>query len=128
MAYLNNIYGNAAYTGFIAGTLEGRQITSTTSANYDALKTSALAFAEAVDSTIVFDALVSTGSNITQLAQTTNTISANEQWRAGLLHDLCMGLLSGRSVPSSLLEADWAGEAAAIFTAWTNLVAGLVTP
>ncbi len=127
MAYLNNIYGNAAYCGFIAGSQQGRQAQSAVATDYAALKAAALAFAAEVDATIVFDALVSTGAGITQLAITTNTIAANEQWRAGLLHDLCQAASAGNYDPNKL-AAGYAQTAAAIFAQWTELVAGLVTP
>ncbi len=127
MAYLNNIYGNAAYTGFIKGATDGRQAKSAVATDYAALKAAALAFAVEVDSLITFDALVSTGAGITQLAITTNTIAANEQWRAGLLHDLCAGNISG-TFPTSVTATDYAQVANAIFAQWTELVAGLVTP
>ncbi len=127
MAYLNNIYGNAAYTGFIAGSQAGRQAISAVAADYLALKTAAQQFAIEVDALIVFDALVTTGAGITQLAITTNTIAANEQWRAGLLHDLCAAYTSGNYDPTKL-AAGYAVAAAAIFAQWTELVAGLVTP
>lgn len=127
MAYLNNIYGNAAYTGFIKGALSGRQITSPTAADYLTLKTAALAFAVEVDSKIAFDALVTTGSAITQLAITTNVIAANEQWRAGLLHDLCAAVIDDRYTLDAV-SADYNTLASAVFAAWTELVAGLVTP
>ncbi len=127
MAYLNNIYGNAAYTGFCKGALEGRKPISAVALDYAALKAAALAFAAEVDALITFDALVSTGAGITQLAITTNTIAANEQWRAGLLHDLCAANVGG-SFPTSATATDYAQIAAAIFAQWTELVAGLVTP
>ncbi len=126
MAYLNNIYGNAAYVGCLEGMLNGRQNNSA-STSYTLLKAAALQFAAEVDALITFDALVSTGSGITQLAITTNTIAANEQWRAGLLQALCAAEMSSRyseSADTSIYNS----AAAAIFAAWTALVAGLVTP
>lgn len=127
MAYLNNIYGNAAYAGFIRGAIDGRGTRGMSSANLTALKAAALAFAAQVDAGIPFDALVTTGASITQLAITTNTIAANEQWRAGLLEDLCYGEISERFSFDSV-QANWADEATSIVAAWTALVAGLVTP
>ncbi len=127
MAYLNNIYGNAAYTGFIKGAMTGRKPSSTTATDYLSLKTAALAFAAQVDSLIVFDGLVSTNAGITQLAITTNTIAANEQWRAGLLHDLCAAALGG-SYTNDSVQADYTGLAAAIFACWTEMILGLTTP
>lgn len=126
MAYLNNIYGNAAYCGFIKGNLTGRKSTSSVATDYLALKTAALAFAVAVDALIVFDALVSTGAGITQLAITTNTIAANEQWRAGLLKDICAAQMSGSYTQG--IGASYTADAAAIFAIWTEMILGLTTP
>lgn len=126
MAVNNNIYLNAAYAGFIRGALDGRG-TGLTAANLTALKTAAQAFAAQVDAGIAFDALVTTGASNTQLAITTNTIAANEQWRAGLLEDLCYAEISGRFSFDSV-QANWSDEATKITTAWTALVAGLTTP
>ncbi len=127
MAYLNNIYGNAAYVGFIRGNLTGRKSTNTTATSYLNLKTAALAFAAQVDSLIVFDALVSTGAGITQLAITTNTIAANEQFRAGLLQEICAAQMSG-AYTNDATQADYTNDAAAIFAIWTEMILGLTTP
>lgn len=127
MAYLNNIYGNAAYCGFIKGNLTGRKSTSTTATDYLTLKTAALAFAAQVDSLIVFDALVSTNAGITQLAITTNTIAANEQWRAGILKDICAAQMSG-AFSFDATQADYTKDAAAVFAIWTEMILGLTTP
>lgn len=126
MAVNNNIYLNAAYCGFVRGALDGRGV-GLSAANLTALKAAAQAFAAQVDAGIAFDALVTTGASNTQLAITTNTIAANEQWRAGLLEDLCYGQISGRFSFDSV-QANWADEATAIVAAWTALVAGLTTP
>ena len=126
MAYLNNIYGNAAYIGFYTGFFSGRSPVSATATDYLPQKTAALALAVAVDALIVFDALVSTGAGITQLAITTNTIAANEQWRAGLLKQICFAVASGRA-PLSTLAAP-AVLAAAVFAIWTEGLLGLTTP
>lgn len=126
MAYLNNIYGNAAFVGTFAGYHAGRSATSATAANYANQVTAALKVAVAVDALIVFDALVSTGAGITQLAITTNTIAANEQWRAGLLQALAFAFAEGRS-PLAAASAS-STVAAAIFAAWTQGIASLVTP
>lgn len=127
MAVNNNIYLNAAYNGFIRGALDGRGCRGLSAGSLTSLKNAAAAFAAQVDAGIAFDALVSTGASNTQLAITTNTIAANEQWRAGLLEDLCYGEISGRFSFDSV-QANWADEASAIVAAWTALVAGLVTP
>lgn len=126
MAYLNNIYGNAAFVGFYAGFFSGRSPTSATATDYLPQKTAALTLSVAVDALIAFDALVTTGSNITQLAITTNTIAANEQFRAGLLQQLCFAATEGRA-PSSTLAAS-SKLANAVFAAWTEGLLGLTTP
>ncbi len=130
MAYLNNIYGNAAYTGFYCGqaAAAGSGIHDTTAADYLILKTTSLTLAVAVDALITFDALVTTGSAITQLAITTNTIAANEQWRAGLLHSLCFGAVQGRVFTAAGATAGATALAAGIFAAWTEGLVGLVVP
>lgn len=123
MAYNNNIYGNAAFCGFIEGALAGRANQVATAG----LLAAATQFAIEVDALIVFDATVTTGSAITQLAITTNTIAANEQWKAGLLQALCAAEMNGRyseSADTTLYNT----AAADIFAAWTTLKAGLVTP
>lgn len=125
--YLNNIYGNAAFTGALGGIMQGRPAVSPTATDYAAPVNEANAFASQLDSLIVFDALVSTGAGITQLAITTNTIAANEQWRAGLLHDLSQAAFAGRS-PTSTTNTDYAAVAAAVKACWTQGLAQLVTP
>jgi hypothetical protein len=127
MAYLNNIYGNAAYTGALGGMLSGRAISSAVAADYVAMRAAAVAAAVAVDALIAFDALVSTAMGITQLAITTNTIAANEQWRAGLLHDICRSVWTGR-LPTAAEATAATGMATAIFTLWTAALADLVVP
>lgn len=137
MALLNNIYYNAAYIGFIEGAIEGRGIypninaagadISAIAGTYLTLTQAAQAFATEVDSLIPFDALVSTGASNTQLAVTTNTIAANEQWRAGLLRSICRAALAGR-YGLDAVAVDYAGLAAACKAAWTEGLLLLVTP
>lgn len=127
MAYNNNIYGNAAFTGALAGLLSGRGGGSSTAADYAKVCNAAAAIASEVDSLIPFDALVTTGAAITQLAITTNTIAANEQWRAGLLQQLAKSQLEGRYSEDST-AADYAQVAAQIVAAWTQGLTKLVTP
>lgn len=128
MALANDIYYNAAYCGFIKGALSGRAQTSTTAADYLDLTQAAAAFATEVDSLIAEDALVTTGGGTpTQLAITTNTIAANEQWRAGLLQAICEGLIGGR-YPASEVAADYAAIAAQVKAIWTEGLLLLVTP
>lgn len=127
MAYNNNIYGNAAFTGALSGLLSGRGGGSSTATDYAKVCNAAAAVAAEIDSLIPYDALVSTGASNTQLAQTTNTISANEQWRAGLLQSLTESQLSGRYTEDST-SADYAQVAAQIVAAWTEGLTKLVTP
>ena len=128
MANNNNIYYNAAYCGFIQGALQGRNPTSSTATDYLDLTQAAQAFAQRVDSLIAESALVSTGGgDPTQLAITTNTIAANEQWRAGLLQAVCAGIIAGR-YPVSETSADYATPAAAAKACWTEALLLLVTP
>lgn len=127
MAIQNNIYYNAAYVGFLEGSLEGRPQTSSTATDYLALTQSAQAYALQVDSLIAFDALVTTGASNTQLAITTNTIAANEQWRAGLLQALARAQIAGRFRLDSV-QADWAALAAIVKAQWTEALLLLVTP
>lgn len=128
MAYLNNIYGNAAFVGCFAGMLHGKNIKLATSASYDLASAAAIQQAIDVDALIVFDALVSTGAGITQLAITTNTIAANEQWRAGLLQALCYATHAGKYTENATVAGGQTVLAAAIFAAWTSGIARLVTP
>ena len=128
MAYLNNIYGNACYTGFLAGMLAGRNITNATAASYLGICTAAKALAVDVDALIAFDALVTTGAGITQLAITTNTIAADEQWRAGMLHDICMATSWGQFQDDAAVAGAQTTRAAAIHAAWVEGLTLLVTP
>lgn len=127
MAILNNIYYNAAFSGAMEGILANRAFTSSTAANYATAVNAAEAYALKLDSLIAFDALVTTGASNTQLAITTNTIAANEQWRAGLLQALSRAQFWGRSI-SSTTQAEYAEEAAAVVAAWTQGLTKLVTP
>ncbi len=129
MAVINNIYLNAAYTAACEAALEGRALPSL-AGEITAIKTAAAAFAAEVDAAVnggALDALVTTGGSNTQLAISTNTIAANEQWRAGLLHGVCRAALAGRDI-KGLVAANFAADAAKIATIWANLVAALVTP
>lgn len=129
MAYLNNIYGNAAFVGFYTGMLAGQAGQgSATATDYLRLKNAALAMAADVDALITFDALVSTGAGITQLAITTNTIAANEQFRAGMLQELCRSAAQGRPNFDATSAGQQTAQAAAIFAAWTEGLLGLTTP
>jgi len=160
MAYLNNIYGNAAYCGFVTGMLQGRRITSTTAGDYTTLRAAALAMAVDVDALIVFDALVSATAAITQLGGASlmastiaavvpgagddglaiitavaaltpaqlGTVDANTQWRAQILHDICFAVAAGAITTDATVAGAQTTQAAAIFAAWTTMVAGLVTP
>ena len=128
MAYLNNIYGNAAFVGCFAAMLHGRSPISAVSGDYAALTAAAVAQAIDVDALIAFDALVTTGAGITQLAITTNTIAANEQFRAGLLQAICYATHAGKMITNATTAGGQTTLAAAIFAAWTNAVAALVTP
>lgn len=128
MANNNNIYYNAAYCGFIQGALQGRNQTSSTATDYLDLTQAAQAFAQRVDSLIAESALVSTGGgDPSQLAITTNTIAANEQWRAALLQSICAGQTAGR-YPKSETSADYATPAAAAHAAWVEGLLLLVIP
>jgi hypothetical protein len=127
MANNNNIYYNEAYRAFIKGALAGRKFTSAVQASYLKVTQSAQAFAQAVDALIPFDALVTTGAAITQLAITTNTIAANEQHRAGLLGDICFSQISG-SYSEDATVGDWGTAAAACVAAWNEALLLLVVP
>ncbi len=128
MANNNNIYFNAAYCGYIEGALCGSPSLSTTAASYLLLTQAAQAFAVQVDSKIpATDVLVSTGGGVTQLAITTNTIAANEQWRAGLLQALCRAAAFQRTQLDTT-AAKYDVVASAIFAQWTEGLLLLVTP
>ena len=132
MAYHNNIYGNAAYSGFIRGAMGGRA-TPPVAPYLVPLLAAAQAFAEAVDESVfvaqgsAIDALVTTGASNTQLAITTNTIASNEQWKGGILTDICGACIDGRYDPD-LVQADYATLADAIALSWITLVSGRVSP
>lgn len=126
MANLNNIYANAAYVGCFAGFFAGRSPSNAVATSYLDQKTAAGKIATAIDALIPFDALVTTGASNTQLAQTTNTITANEQFRANLLQQLCFAAMEGRSPLAA--QAASATLAAAIVAAWTEGLLGLTTP
>jgi hypothetical protein len=128
MPYLNNIYGNAAFVGCFSGMLHGKSIKSATSADYSAARAAAAAMAVDIDALIAFDALVTTGASITQLDPTTNTIAANEQWRAGLLQQICYAVHAGKYTESAAVAGGQTALAAAIFAAWTQALTSLVTP
>jgi hypothetical protein len=127
MAILNNIYFNACYTGALEGILTGRPILDPTQADYLGATQAAQAIATRVDSKIAFDALVTTNANVTQLAITTNTIAANEQWRAGLLQGVTRAAVSGRNLTDAT-AADYDAIAIAIAAAWNEGILLLVTP
>lgn len=135
MAYLNNIYGNAAYTGFLAALLTDRGIAGLTTANLNTLKATALAYAVAIDAKIAFDASVTKTATITQLTPynalltaiagtvivpgdgglaiqaavaltvAPATIAATEQWKGHLLHDLCKNSLNGSFTTSVTVQS-----------------------
>ncbi len=129
MPYINNIYGNAAFVGCFAGMLHGKGIQNDDSDSYDALRVAAVAMAVDIDALIPYDGLVTTAApSITQLAVTTNTIAANEQWRAGLLEKICYAVHAGRYTENATVAGRQTGLAAAIFAAWTEALTGLVTP
>lgn len=127
MALLNNCLFNAAYTGFIAGSLQGRSGQSATATSYLKLTQAAQAFATQVDSGILFDALITTNANNTQLAITTNTIAANEMSRINLLKDICAALVQGR-YSEDAVQADWTALAAQAVAVYTEALLLLVTP
>lgn len=129
MANNNNCYYNAAYIGFIKGSLLGRRETSATAADYLALTQRAQAFAQEVDSLIAEDALVSTGGgNPTMLVDTaSNTIQSNTQFRPGLLQAICEAQIAGRN-PTSTTAADYAVDAAACKAAFTEALLLIVSP
>lgn len=126
MALLNDIYFNAAFCGALEGILEGRDFLSSTATDYATQCNAANAFATELDSLIAFDALVTTGASNTQLAITTNTIAANEQWRAGLLQAISRAKFAGRNLTDSTV-LNYADEAAAVKAAWTQGLTKLVT-
>lgn len=128
MAYLNNIYGNAAFVGFYAGMLDGRGKGPIVAASYATLVAAAIQMAIDVDALIVFDALVTTAAGITQLAITTNIIAANEQWRGNMLMQLCYASAVGRMTLNATEAGNQTGNASSIFAAWTQGIASLVTP
>jgi hypothetical protein len=122
MAKNNDIYFNAALSGFIRGSLDGRKpLTSIT-----AVLAAAVVFADKVDNNIANDALVSNAGGL-QLEPTTATIAADEQWRASVLHDLCAAATSGRYFTSTT-PSDYSSLATQIATDWAVVVASLVTP
>jgi len=127
MSNNNNIYFNAACVGFMSGALAGRRSDDATAGDYGSLANAAAAFAAELDSLITFDSLVTTNASNTQLAITTNTIAANEQWRAGAMQALCHGQIQGR-YSTDATQADWATDAAAVKAAWTELLTKLTTP
>lgn len=127
MANLNNIYFNAAFCGALGGILAGRPNTSSTAADYATIINAAESVAQQIDSKIVFDAEVSTGAGITQLAITTNTIASDEQFKAGLLQEITRAVMLERYAISAV-DADYDTYAVAIFTIWTAALAKLVTP
>lgn len=156
MAYRNNIYGNAAYSGFLCGMLQGRRIHGTDSAQFTLLKASALAMATDVDALIAYDALVSVSVGSTNNPQLSpyqelvdaivaaddfaalqgtapdivgpGLVAANEQWRAGILHDLCEAAQAGAYQTNAAIAATRTEQANAIFTAWAILITGLTVP
>jgi len=127
MAYLNNVYGNAAYLGAVRAQIDGRKITSAVAVDYLNIKTQALLAATAIDALIAFDALVTTAAAITWLDGTTITIQANHHYRQALLEAITYSCMSGRDW-SHAVAGDYTAVAAAVFAAWTEMLLGLVTP
>jgi hypothetical protein len=127
MAITNDIYYNAAFVGALSGMMNGRKISSATQADYGDVADAAEIFALNLDARIAFDALVTTAMAATQLAITTNTIAANEQWRAGLLCHLCHAVFAG-SYTEDTTSAHYDVLAAAIKECWDEGLTKLVTP
>jgi hypothetical protein len=126
----NNIYGNAAFAGMLEGIVEGRAGTPTNPAAASvtaAMVTAARAFAVEFDSLVSNDAQVTTGAAVTQLAITTNTIAANEQWKAGLLQSLCRAYWKDRFTTDPT-SADYANAANSILASWLLGGVQLTTP
>jgi hypothetical protein len=131
MAIPNNIYYNAAYSGAVASFISGRWTLDAVPADYLFLCQSAQRLAEHISENIPFDALVTT-SNVdpTQLAQTTNTITADEQHRANLLMNITCQVTQGRAISNGgqITDAQCAPIAAAIIALWTEALLLLDTP
>ena len=127
----NNCLFNAAFLGFFQGALSGSWFQNATAAQYDQLKTAAVAFATEVDSLIPFDATITTGPagvNSTMLVSTaSNTIQSNTLMKPMLLEGVCEAAMNGRYTIDST-PADYAGIATACALAYTRALAGLVSP
>jgi hypothetical protein len=133
MAINNNILYNAAYRGFLGGIMSGVAIKDTVAADYVTLTQAAQAFATEFDSFILFDGLITTAASNTQLAQTTNTITANEQARGQLAESICRAAFSGVSgtvgiAGLSTVAANYAATAQACAALYTEALLLLVTP
>lgn len=127
----NNVYFNAAFRGFLRGSLSGRNWTSATATDYLSLKNAAVAFATKVDSLIAFDALVTT-SNVdpTLLVlpdPVTQATQGNALERAVTLEAICAGMTDGRYTTDTT-QADYATIAGACAAAFTEALLGLVVP
>jgi hypothetical protein len=108
----NTLLKNAAYSGFIAGCLQGRKISSTTAADYADMVAAALVFAAAVDTAIANDATISGGTGIILLPATDDEEGA-VMAKSMLMHNICAGVMAGAWAESAT-TADYSTQVAAI--------------
>jgi hypothetical protein len=120
MAIQNDILFNAAHTGFFAGSLAGRDISTLSAGAITALRAAAVAFATSVDAGIAEDATITTGggdaSQLGNAALVSDIISA-EQWKGTLLHSICFSAAFSRNAPAGAPAS--AAEIAAVIAAYT---------
>lgn len=114
----NSLLYNAAVAGFVAGALDGRDLSQeAVPADYAGIYAAAASFAASVDTAVPADSLISSGG--AAINPTTATIQNNELTRTGLMRDLCKSAIAGRySVTAT--SAFYAGIAASVAAAYNE--------
>lgn len=122
----NEIYYNAALSGFLRGVYTGRNVAQWAGLGVAGVLATAEAFAVLVDSLIPFDAEVTTSSiNPAQLTVQSSQDIAREQWRGTLLEGLCFSSVS-RGAPSNSTNAALTDAAQQIATTFGASAAALL--
>lgn len=125
MAILNDCVYNAAFTGALAGSLEGRAFTSSTATDYATQVNAADAYALALDALIAENASLSTGGgNASMVAPTTSTIVFTQTVYVQAVYALSRAQFAGRNITSAT-QANYTDEAAAVFAALTQALTKL---
>ena len=121
----NDLLYNAALTGFIQGNLDGRNPTSQTTTDYDALVNAAAAFAVRVDSKIPEDGTISDVGGAA-LTPADGTVQTAQVGKTDLLAAVCAAITSGRYYTSTT-GADYDDLADVVAAVYGSAVSALET-